>query len=84
MVEAITCGLPTFATCHGGPAEIIENGVSGFHIDPYHPDKTSATIADFFEKCKEEPSYWLKVSDGGLKRISERLVHILIATLAFR
>ncbi|KAM0050625.1 putative sucrose synthase [Helianthus debilis subsp. tardiflorus] len=72
VVEAMTCGLPTFATCHGGPAEIVENGVSGFHIDPYHPDKTSATIADFFQKCEEEPSYWAKISDGGLKRISER------------
>ncbi|KAJ0808222.1 putative sucrose synthase [Helianthus annuus] len=72
VVEAMTCGLPTFATCHGGPAEIIENGVSGFHIDPYHPDKTSAAIADFFQKCEEEPSYWAKISIGGLKRISER------------
>ena len=36
VVEAMTCGLPTFATCHGGPAEIIVNGVSGFHIDPYN------------------------------------------------
>ncbi|KAI4317553.1 hypothetical protein L6164_025417 [Bauhinia variegata] len=38
VVEAITCGLPAFATCHGGPAEIIEDGISGFHIDPHHPD----------------------------------------------
>nr|XP_043610482.1 sucrose synthase 2-like [Erigeron canadensis] len=72
VVEAMTCGLPTFATCHGGPAEIIEDGVSGFHIDPYHPDKTSSTLADFFQKCKEDPSYWVKISDGGLRRISER------------
>ncbi|KAJ9543116.1 hypothetical protein OSB04_022823 [Centaurea solstitialis] len=72
VVEAMTCGLPTFATCHGGPAEIIEDGVSGFHIDPYHPDKTSATMVDFFVKCKEEPSYWTKISEGGLKRICER------------
>lgn len=36
MIEAMTCGLPTFATCNGGPSEIIKNGKSGFHIDPYH------------------------------------------------
>ncbi|KAL8214870.1 hypothetical protein R6Q57_004319 [Mikania cordata] len=77
VVEAMTCGLPTFATCHGGPAEIIEDGVSGFHIDPYHPDKISAALADFFQTCKEEPSYWTKISDGGLKRISERLCLII-------
>lgn len=73
VVEAMTCGLPTFATCHGGPAEIIEHGVSGFHIDPYHPDKTAALMADFFERCKEDPSYWNNISEGGLKRIYERL-----------
>ncbi|XP_039021416.1 sucrose synthase 2 isoform X3 [Hibiscus syriacus] len=72
VVEAMTCGLPTFATCHGGPAEIIENGISGFHIDPYHPDQTSELLAAFFERCKEDPSYWTKISDGGLKRIYER------------
>ncbi|KAK7836477.1 sucrose synthase 2 [Quercus suber] len=55
VVEAMTCGLPTFATCHGGPAEIIEHGISGFHIDPYHPDQAAALMADFFQKCKEDP-----------------------------
>ncbi|PWA49588.1 sucrose synthase/cyanobacteria [Artemisia annua] len=72
VVEAMTCGLPTFATCHGGPAEIIEDGVSGFHIDPYHPEKMSAAMADFFQKCNEEKSYWVKISEGGLKRIQEK------------
>ncbi|KAK4559063.1 hypothetical protein RGQ29_008347 [Quercus rubra] len=72
VVEAMTCGLPTFATCHGGPAEIIEHGISGFHIDPYHPDQAATLMADFFQKCKEDPSYWKKISDGGLQRIYER------------
>jgi glycogen synthase len=36
VVEAMTCGLPTFATCNGGPSEIIKHGKSGFHINPYH------------------------------------------------
>lgn len=72
VVEAMTCGLPTFATCHGGPAEIIEHGVSGFHIDPYHPDQVAAVLIDFFEKSSNNPSYWNNISDGGLKRIYER------------
>nr|KAJ0191034.1 hypothetical protein LSAT_V11C800453730 [Lactuca sativa] len=72
VVESMTCGLPTFATCHGGPAEIIEDGVSGFHIDPYHPDSAAVTMVDFFQKCKEDPTYWVKISEGGLKRIHER------------
>ncbi|KAF5744125.1 Sucrose synthase 3 isoform 1 [Tripterygium wilfordii] len=71
VVEAMTSGLPTFATCHGGPAEIIEHGVSGFHIDPYYPDQAAALMVDFFEKCKEDPGYWKKISDAGLQRIYE-------------
>ncbi|KAJ1402384.1 Sucrose synthase [Sesbania bispinosa] len=72
VVEAMTCGLPTFATCNGGPAEIIEHGKSGFHIDPYHPDQASELLVEFFQRCKEDPSHWNKISDGGLKRIYER------------
>ncbi|KAI3449452.1 hypothetical protein Pfo_006117 [Paulownia fortunei] len=72
VVEAMTCGLPTFATCHGGPLEIIEDGVSGFHIDPYHPDKAAALMADFFQKCNEDPNYWVNISEAALCRIHER------------
>lgn len=70
------CGLPTFATCHGGPLEIIEDGISGFHIDPYHPDKAAALMADFFQKCNDDPTYWLNISEGSLCRIRERYVQL--------
>ncbi|XP_072994916.1 sucrose synthase 1-like [Typha latifolia] len=72
VVEAMTCGLPTFATCNGGPAEIIVDGVSGFHIDPYQGDKAAEILVGFFEKCKEDPTHWDKISQGGLKRIYEK------------
>ncbi|XP_024356635.1 sucrose synthase 3 [Physcomitrium patens] len=69
VVEAMTSGLPTFATSHGGPAEIIEHGISGYHIDPYYPDEAAEQIVAFFEKCKNEPGLWNKVSEAGLQRI---------------
>ncbi|KNA14048.1 hypothetical protein SOVF_111130 [Spinacia oleracea] len=72
VVEAMTCGLPTFATCHGGPAEIIVNGVSGYHIDPYHGDKAAELLVEFFEKSTADPSHWEIISKGGLKRIEEK------------
>eukprot|EP00878_Enallax_costatus_P037544 GHUV01042415.1.p1 GENE.GHUV01042415.1~~GHUV01042415.1.p1 ORF type:complete len:205 (+),score=62.21 GHUV01042415.1:212-826(+) len=72
VVEAMTCGLPTFATCNGGPSEIIKNGKSGFHIDPYHGEKAANVIASFFERCAREPQYWEKISKGGLERIYSR------------
>ncbi|KAI3847523.1 hypothetical protein MKX03_024514, partial [Papaver bracteatum] len=72
VVEAMTCGLPTFATLHGGPAEIIVHGKSGFHIDPYHGDKAAELLVSFFEKCKSDQSHWDIVSGEGLKRIYEK------------
>ncbi|KAI7743924.1 hypothetical protein M8C21_002246, partial [Ambrosia artemisiifolia] len=72
VVEAMTCGLPTFATLHGGPAEIIVHGKSGFHIDPYHGDQVTQLLVDFFEKTKQDPSHWEAISKGGLQRIQEK------------
>lgn len=74
VVEAMTCGLPTFATLHGGPAEIIVNGVSGFHIDPYNGEQVADTLVNFFDKCTKDPSHWDTISVGGLKRIQEKYV----------
>jgi sucrose synthase len=71
VIEAMNCGLPTFATNQGGPAEIIVDGVSGFHIDPINGDESSNKIADFFEKCKVDATYWNKFSTAGLQRINE-------------
>uniref|UniRef100_A0A5B6Z962 Sucrose synthase n=1 Tax=Davidia involucrata TaxID=16924 RepID=A0A5B6Z962_DAVIN len=72
VVEAMTCGLPTFATCHGGPAEIIVNGKSGYHIDPYHGDQVAELLVNFFDECKKDSSHWDTISEGGLKRILEK------------
>lgn len=72
VVEAMTCGLPTFATLHGGPAEIIVHGKSGFHIDPYHGDQVTDLLVNFFEKTKRDPSHWEYISEGGLQRIQEK------------
>ncbi|KAL4316564.1 hypothetical protein AHAS_Ahas15G0297700 [Arachis hypogaea] len=71
VIEAMNCGLPTFATNQGGPAEIIVDGVSGFHIDPYNGDESSNKIADFFEICKTDPEHWNTISKAGLQRINE-------------
>ncbi|KAJ1390075.1 Sucrose synthase [Sesbania bispinosa] len=71
VIEAMNCGLPTFATNQGGPAEIIVDGVSGFHIDPHNGDESSNKIADFFEKCKIDSEHWNKMSKAGLQRINE-------------
>lgn len=79
VVEAMASGLPTFATCYGGPLEIIENQVSGFHIDPNHGDQAAGIMADFFERCQREPDYWHTMSRGAVKRIQSHYTWKLYA-----
>ncbi|KFI21314.1 sucrose synthase [Nitrosococcus oceani] len=79
VIEAMSSGLPTFATCYGGPLEIIQEGVSGFHIDPNHGEKAADRIADFFEHCQTEAGYWDKLSQGALRRIKNHYTWELYA-----
>jgi sucrose synthase len=72
VVEAMASGVPTFATRYGGPLEIIEDKVSGFHIDPNRGDEAAARMADFFERCETDETYWQYISANGIKRIEAR------------
>jgi len=80
VIEAMTSGLPTFATQNGGPLEIIQDGISGFHIDPNHGQFVSKTVASFFKKCKKDTDYWKKISDGGINRVEEKYTWKLYAS----
>jgi sucrose synthase len=79
VVEAMVCGLPTFATCFGGPLEIIEHGVSGFHIDPNRGDRAADLMAEFFERSAEDPDHWTTISQGGIDRVNARYTWKLYA-----
>jgi sucrose synthase len=79
VVEAMSCGLPTFATRYGGPREIIEHGKSGFHIDPNHGGQAVEMIADFLERCQADPDHWETISKGALKRVKARYTWQLYA-----
>ena len=69
VIEAMASGLPTFATRYGGPLEIIENGISGFHIDPNYGDTAAGLLADFFRDCRTDSGYWQKISEAALNRV---------------
>jgi len=79
VIEAMTSGLPTFATVHGGPLEIIEDGESGYHIDPDHGDKAAEKLVGFFERCAEDGSHWERISRGGIERVEARYTWRLYA-----
>ena len=72
VVEAMASGLPTFATCWGGPLEIVEDAVSGFHIDPNEGAEAADRIADFLTACAAEPERWDRISHGAVERVRRR------------
>ena len=72
VVESMSSGLPTFATCYGGPLEIIEDGKSGFHIDPTQGGDATQKMLDFFRACDKDPNVWDSISKGGIQRVEER------------
>ena len=72
VIEAMSTGLPTFATSFGGPLEIIEDDVSGFHINPNHGADVARRMAAFLAGCREDPGEWRRISKGALARVSAR------------
>lgn len=79
VIEAMGSGLPTFATCFGGPMEIIEHGKSGFHIDPNNGDSIAEQLTVFFGNCEENPGYWDRIAEGGLARVNQKYTWKLYA-----
>jgi sucrose synthase len=79
LIEAMASGLPTFATCHGGPLEIIQHNRSGFHIDPNKGEEAAARIADFLEQCAANIKEWERISQGALARVEKKYTWKLYA-----
>jgi sucrose synthase len=79
VVEAMSSGLPTFATSYGGPLEIIEDGESGFHIDPNHGAESAEIMAEFVEATRADPGYWDRLSAGAVERIRNNYTWALYA-----
>jgi len=79
VIEAMSSGLPTFATRYGGPLEIIEHGRSGFHIDPNHGQQAAELMASFLRECETNPARWQEVSQAALDRVAARYTWRLYA-----
>ncbi len=79
VVEAMSTGLPTFATRYGGPLEIIEDGKSGYHIDPNHGDQVASILTEFLKRSADDPAHWEAISAASLARIESHYTWRLYA-----
>jgi len=66
VLEAMSSGLPTFATKFGGASEIVEEE---FQINPTTLTDTSAKIVKFTQCCDANPKYWQEVSERSRERV---------------
>jgi sucrose synthase len=72
VVEAMASGLPVFVTRYGGPSEIVEDGRSGFHIDPLSGREAAHRMAQFLSDTKADPRQWREVAERAVQRVNER------------
>ena len=70
VIEAMGTGLPVFATCFGGPFEIIEDGRSGFHINPNHGAAAAQIMCQFFNQSGADENHWSRISQAALERVA--------------
>ena len=65
ILEAMALGKPVIATDHGGPREIIEDGLSGFLVSPNDPED----LARCLQHLLNSPELRRKIGQHGLKRL---------------
>jgi len=67
LIESAACGLPIVATEDGGPGDIIDNCHNGYLIDPLDKNEIAQTI----EKVLSNKKQWNKLSENGIKGVSQ-------------
>ena len=71
VIEAMSSGLPVFATRFGGPSEIVEDAVSGYHIDPTAWPESMERMAGVLDGFQNDPGAWDELSARGIERVAE-------------
>ena len=56
VIEAMEYGIPVIATNHGGPAEILDDGVDGYLVDYQNADQMAARIVELMSDAEKRKS----------------------------
>lgn len=67
-LEAMACGVPVIATARGGTGELIEDGVSGFLVEP----ENEAAAIEVGVRLLQDPVLHRKVADASRERAESR------------
>lgn len=68
VLEGMTFRKPVIATNHGGPVEIIEDGKSGFLVEPGNPE----ALAEKISLLLEDREMARRIGENARKRVEER------------
>lgn len=60
VIEAMNYGLPVIATGHGGPVEIIDNGVDGYLVDWQEAGEMAERISELIENPEKRNAMGIK------------------------
>jgi glycosyltransferase involved in cell wall biosynthesis len=66
VLEAFQCGLACVATRVGGLAEVIEDGINGFLVEPDHP----AAMADCCVRILSDPGLGTRMAKSGQQAVA--------------
>ena len=72
VIEAMSTGLPVFATCFAARWRLSSTANRASTSTPNHGDEAAEKMATFLCRCKNDPSRWTTISDQALKRVEER------------
>ncbi len=73
IFEAFSCGVPVIASCRGGNAELIEDGLCGFLFDPGDPQSLTSALRKFAERDTDIAGLRLACLEASKKFAPERL-----------
>lgn len=65
LKEAMATGLPVLATDHGGTAELVDHGVSGFLV----PERDVEALADRLGYLVDHPERWADIGRAGRAKV---------------
>lgn len=75
-LEAMEHRRPVVATAFGGSPEVVEDGVTGFVVNPFRTEE----LAERIERLLREPELARKMGEAGERRLRERFtIHRLAA-----